>query len=156
VAIVDRAPAREAPVAVLLGDGLTGVVTVLGAMSSGRPCAPFDAREPEPRLAAMLRVAGPPAIAAAAEPAARARAVAPGVDVMIADEVASTERRCPREAYGAGDAGIIIFTSGSTGTPKGVVLASQSLLLQTVTAREVYAMTSDDRIAQLSPLSYAA
>ena len=52
------------------------------------------------------------------------------------------------------DAAYVIYTSGSTGEPKGVVVSHRALAWYTVAAIEHYGLSPEDRIPQLSSISF--
>ncbi|NWJ45584.1 MAG: amino acid adenylation domain-containing protein [Chloroflexi bacterium] len=48
----------------------------------------------------------------------------------------------------------VVYTSGSTGTPKGVMVSHAALLNFTEAARQLYAITPQDRVLQFASLSF--
>lgn len=69
------------------------------------------------------------------------------------DDVATAEMRPPAARIDL-DIAYVMFTSGSTGTPKGIVHTHRSGLSYARAAIDVYGVTSEDRLANHSPLHF--
>ncbi len=52
------------------------------------------------------------------------------------------------------DLAYILFTSGSTGSPKGVMLSHRNALTFVEAARDLFGITSDDRLSNICPLHF--
>jgi acyl-coenzyme A synthetase/AMP-(fatty) acid ligase len=74
----------------------------------------------------------------------------------IFGELARCEPGGPANAAGPDDDAVILFTSGTTATPKGVVLNFREFLLNVGPAAEGFGITSDDRLYDCRPFSWAS
>jgi long-chain acyl-CoA synthetase len=62
----------------------------------------------------------------------------------------------PQRPAGPSDDAVILFTSGTTARPKGVVLNFREFLLNVGPAAEGFGLTTDDRVYDCRPFSWAS
>ncbi|MCC6981721.1 MAG: amino acid adenylation domain-containing protein [Bauldia sp.] len=139
-------------VAVALPRSIGMVVTMLAALRLGAAYLPIDLGHPPARIAAMLRLAQPRAIASDE----RHRHLFPAGSRLVSARANGTVPP-PARALPAAEptgAAYVIFTSGSTGEPKGVVVEHRAIVNRLLWMREQYAIGPGDRILQKTPASF--
>jgi len=156
------------PVGLMAGQTVETLLGVIALVKAGRLVVILDGHLPEARVQHICALAGIREVLAdqahrerAAALVADPAAVLP-VDTMLDDCLAIAEGDEPIAAVpaaterGGTDGVTIVFTSGSTGMPKGVVLTHRQELVDTASARAMFALTPEDRVALVLPLGFAA
>ena len=125
------------------------IPALLGILAAGAAYVPLDSADPSARTAAVLADAAPIAVLADAAEAFRLPA---GPPVWQVDDIA-TEGRC-RYQVRAEDPAYVIYTSGSTGRPKGVVVPHRAIVARVRALRELYPLTSADRVLHKAHIAF--
>ncbi len=130
---------------------------------------PLDPRAPSARLATVCADCGvevvvidsahsrsAPELVAAGVRGLLCLGDAPDVAVRTAtrDDVARAPDTPLRFRRGGADLAYVLYTSGSTGRPKGVMITHENALTFIDWAAKHFALTPDDRILNLSPLTF--
>jgi long-chain acyl-CoA synthetase len=118
--------------ALAIGNRLAFVAAVLGALKGGLTVAPLDVRLTSDERRAVLDNLRPAA---------------------TAHDVVGDEVEWPAVESGAPP--LILYTSGSTGAPKGAVLSQAALVAGVRSWIEVLALTADDVVLAVLPLSHS-
>lgn len=140
------------------------VVGMLGVLASGGVLLPIDPQLPQLRKAIALRQAGATRLLHTGTPRGdrwwrdAGHQFLDGVidpaegRLMIQDLTEKRESQLPR--LSGDDAAYIFFTSGTTGTPKGILGLHKGLSHFVNWQRDRFAVGSEDRVAQLTSISF--
>ncbi|ACU37468.1 non-ribosomal peptide synthetase [Actinosynnema mirum] len=156
-ALVAGGVRRGDPVGVCLSRGPWSVAAMLAVWRAGGAYVPLDPALPEERLRYALAEAGA-RVAVVDErtsgPLTRlgAQVVPVGSTTPGAHPAADPDPADPDPT----DLAYVIFTSGSTGRPKAVGVDHGPLAAHVAAARELYALTPDDRVLSFASLSFDA
>ncbi|HEY8536257.1 MAG TPA: amino acid adenylation domain-containing protein, partial [Vicinamibacterales bacterium] len=144
-------------VALLLEPGIDAVAAMFGALRIGAAYVPLDPADPPARLEALLRDAGPRALATAPDRVPEARAlVGDDVAVLAADDDEPIEAPGPAPALAPDTIAFVMYTSGSTGEPKGVLQTHGNLLHYIEQYASTLRIAPSDRHSMLYSLSFSA
>ncbi|MEU8827325.1 amino acid adenylation domain-containing protein [Streptomyces sp. NPDC048636] len=145
------------------------VVALLAVLKSGAAYVPLDPDHPAERLAYLLEDTAPALVVTdtttALPPAGgvpRLLLDAPEGPPSAADQTSATDGTsaaddtAPPAAPAPEDPAYIIHTSGSTGRPKGVVVPHRAVVNALEWMRELYGLTSEDRMLQKTPAGFDA
>jgi surfactin family lipopeptide synthetase A len=150
-AVVARAGAQTAPVALLLRGGASTVVAGLAVLKAGRAYAPVDAQLPELKarqiwasLDSPLMLTDERSFPVALKIAGDPKKIL-NIDT-IDQNFSSDDLNMPGSADSVA---YINFTSGSTGEPKGVVWNHRSELFGIRTKTNALQIAADDRVSLL-------
>lgn len=153
---VARKGLRRGDVVGVVGPPCFGTIAALvGVLRSGAVMAPIDARLPALRQEVMLRESGAKAVIRSGE-----RKAGEGMPVIAAD---AESGRCPEAEdtdasslpeLAGDDAAYVFFTSGTTGAPKAVLGCHKGLAHFIHWQRETFGVGGDDRVAQVTALSF--
>jgi amino acid adenylation domain-containing protein len=143
----------RSPVAILIDNGPSLTVAVMGALKSGRIQVPLDRTYPRHMLVEMLKVAGASAILTdGANGELAAELAKPGgqpvlhVEALDGDDVADLAL-----PLSPGDPVALNFTSGSTGTPKGGVHTHRNLMHVAMRQANTFRLGQHDRYITTQP-----
>ena len=148
----------EEPIALLVEQGITAVIMLLGVLKAGKFYVPLNPSYPRARLVDVVRDVEPALI------------LSSSLHFSLACELA--EDKCPVVNYASLDAsrseldpkleirpdalGYLFYTSGSTGRPKGVPQSQRNILHQILTYSNGLHISPDDRITMLHSHSFSA
>ncbi len=149
------------PVAVIMPKGIETVCAYFGVAYTGRIYAPIDSSMPTRRIQQIIETINPSAIVTTEEMLDFVRASIGEVNTQIflfRDIISGEVDENDRVAVGiiSTDPLYVIFTSGSSGTPKGVVTSHLALMTYIESYSKMMRISSDDVIANQSPLDYIA
>ncbi|WP_341718121.1 amino acid adenylation domain-containing protein [Micromonospora sp. FIMYZ51] len=138
---IDRS-ATTSPVAVLTGRTAAMVAAILGVAKAGRTYLPIDPEHPPQRIRRVLGASGAEIIVTAGEVEPP-----PGLRVVDADACRAADLPGDRSRPAIPWTAPLyrIYTSGSTGEPKGVEVTHENLGSLIDGARELLALTENDR-----------
>ncbi|MEU5595077.1 type I polyketide synthase [Streptomyces sp. NPDC020298] len=158
-------------VAVLLGNRVEVIESLLAVLRAGAVGVPMDPRSSDGELAHMLDDSAARVVFADRDQSVRLRqllAERPEVTVVPVDgpgtdrsagyeELAATEPRVPApDDLGLDEVAWLLYTSGSTGTPKGVLSTQRSRLWSVASGIVgVLGLSADDRLLWPLPLHHA-
>ncbi|MGW7268245.1 amino acid adenylation domain-containing protein [Streptomyces sp. NPDC054842] len=140
-------------VGVCVGRGVWPVAAMLAVWRAGGVYVPLDTRIPEERLRYMLREAGVRHVMCDA--GTREKVTLLGATAVDVEHV-RPHQDGPRHTPDPDDLAYVIFTSGSTGRPKAVGVEHHALDAHVATAREMFALTEDDRVLTFASTSFDA
>ncbi len=127
-------------------------VATLGIIKAGAAYVPLDAIYPEDRVAFMIEDTRPRVIMGHGALLAKLRE--PAAPLLPLEESLDDEPDdAPPEIATGRDLAYVMFTSGSTGKPKGVCVP-QRAVASLVLGRDVVDLGPDDRVAQVTVLSF--
>ncbi|MFH0240924.1 amino acid adenylation domain-containing protein [Streptomyces sp. HK10] len=153
VALVEAGVGRGSAVGVLLRRGIGSVVAMAAVWRAGGVYVPLDPDLPLERLRFMAAEAGVDCVVADAATAGVCDALA--LPAVPADEV-RPDPGGPRRVPDPRDLAYTIFTSGSTGRPKAVGVEHHALAAHVAAARELFAITAEDRVLAFASFSFDA
>ena len=153
--IIAQAGDKEGPVAILVEQGVSQIIAVLGVLKSGRVYSAMDLSNPPERLAGMLADLGACLVVSNSNNSTLARSLVDGsVPVVEMDKLNGGDGKI-LVARSADDLAGVCFTSGSSGRPKGVVHTHRGLLHWVGTSINRYCMNPDDKLPFPFSCSYA-
>ena len=148
----------EEPIALLVEQGITAIVMLLGVLKAGKFYVPLNPSYPRARLVDVVRDVEPALILSSSS------------HFSLACDLA--EDKCHVVNYGSLDAspseldpkletrpdalGYLFYTSGSTGRPKGVPQSQRNILHQILTYSNGLHICPDDRVTMLHSHSFSA
>ena len=152
--LADVGARPEAVIGVHLERGVDLIRSILAIMRTGAAYLPLDPSLPPERLTAICSQVRPVAVIAAR---ADAFPVA-GAPLFALGEVTAEAARWPAAPPASGlrpdNLGYVIYTSGSTGDPKPVAVSHGSLAGVIAELAVEYAITPDDRVAQMASIAF--
>lgn len=144
----------EQRVAVNLPRGVDVIVAILGILRAGGAYVPVDTLYPDHRRDLMISASGARYTITSAWLTGARVPTTPALTVAeLTEATVSTSEVLP--AVEAGQASCVLFTSGSSGQPKPIVLEHRNLQYF-ATNPDLPALTSTDRVAQVSSMSFDA
>jgi amino acid adenylation domain-containing protein len=145
------------PIALLMESGSAVVSTILGVLNAGKIYLPLDPAYPQARIRAMLEDSESRLIITSARHHNLAHELAGnGAQIMNVDELdSSLSSEDLQLSLSADTLACILYTSGSTGEPKGVVHSHRNILHKTKEYTRVLQLSSEDKIALLSPCTFS-
>ncbi len=143
-------------VAFLIEPGAAFVQTLFGIWHAGALAVPLSPLHAAPELAHVIADATPAVIVASRALAPRLAAAAPGVAVVIAEDLPAAPPPGPNvHVHPRADAdGLMLYTSGTTGRPKGVRLSHAALAATVSSLQEAWRWRQDDRLLHVLPLHH--
>ena len=148
----------EEPIALLVEQGITAVVMLLGVLKAGKFYVPLNPSYPRERLVDVVRDVEPALILSSSRHFSLAWDLAEGkchvVDYGSLD--ASRSELEPKLEIRPDALGYLFYTSGSTGRPKGVPQSQRNILHQILTYSNGLHISPDDRITMLHSHSFSA
>ncbi len=147
-ALTARGIGPEQVVGVLLPRTPDLIVAILGILKAGASFVVLASDYPQERMRFIIEDANI-GIIISDQPATST------VDVLrLTDEVASQPTSAPATHVLPESAAYIIYTSGTTGQPKGVVVERGPLSAHIASIRQVFGITSRDRVLQFASLTF--
>jgi len=152
-AIRRRRAGPGAPVAVVMPQGASAVVAILGVLRTGACYLPLDPRWPETQRRAMLARCTPDLVLVSASTAADHGGYA---DVLgIEEALAEADAPLPPPSVAADDLAYVFFTSGTSGAPKGVMDTHRHVLHNVMRYTNALAIAPGDRLTLLQSVGFS-
>lgn len=129
----------EMPVGLSMQRSVDMLVGLLGILKAGGVYLPLDPDYPAERISFML---------------AQTQAKVVLTQQNIAEALRQQPTHNPNVSIHAAHLAYLIYTSGSTGQPKGVMVEHGGLVSHTLTMRQHYALTAQDRVLQFASMSF--
>ncbi len=155
-AVLERRGGEAEPVALLLEQGTTAIVAILGALKAGKAYVPLDPAYPVTRIGQILQDVEPPLVITEGRHLRVARELGldgPGLLTLDALDPAR-----PAHDPGLGLApdrlACVLYTSGSTGRPKGVMISHRAVLHEVLRTTNELHLTPDDRQTLLRSVGF--
>lgn len=141
-------------VGVLVERSVDLVATLLGILKAGAAYLPLSTTHPPAYLAKLLATAG--ARHAVAGPQLAHRLADADVQVLTPRSLMRPPEQNlpPAPRVSPENLAYALFTSGSTGEPKGVAITHRSLSNVVATMRQMYELTSADRVLQFANIGF--
>jgi len=162
-ALVNRGVGPEQVVALAMPRSIEVIVTMLAVLKAGGAFLPVDLRHPAPRIAAMVKDAGPVLMVAAGGSPPDLGGLGRVVSfAALSDEAAGrspldlTDDQDRPAPLRVGHPAYVIYTSGSTGRPKGVVVTHRGIPSLTAAQAEEFGVGPGSRVLQFASLSFDA
>src|SRR5262245_2258421 len=149
---------EEAPIALLIEQGVTVIAAIIGMLKAGRIYVPIDPSFPKERLRYILEDSQACLIAtnstnfSLAHELAKDKIRVLNIDTLDSDY--STENLCL--SLSSHTVAYIVYTSGSTGEPKGVLQNHRNVLYSVFVETNSFHISSEDRLILLYPFSSSA
>lgn len=143
-------PDATTPVAVLCGDDMSWVRSILAALKLGRPYVPLEPAQPPARIAALLGDAGATLVCTDHASVALAREAAGGRRVLNVLDIGEPPDDDLGIAVAPDTPAYVLYTSGSTGRPKGVVHTQRSVAALARRHAGALALVPTDRVVLLA------
>lgn len=136
--------------------GVSTITTLLGILKAGAAYVAIDTRYPDARRDLMITASRSTMVVTEPGWAGRlAHLPIPAVELRNEALPAGEDAVPERVPVGPADAACVLFTSGSSGAPKAIVLEHRNLLYF-ATNPALPRMTAQDRVAQVSSISFDA
>jgi amino acid adenylation domain-containing protein/non-ribosomal peptide synthase protein (TIGR01720 family) len=145
-------------VGICLPRSLDLIVGLLGILKAGAAYLPLDPEYPRDRLQYMLEDTQTPLVLASKQ----TLEVLPPIDAetlsmdSLAGEFDAQPMENPKTGVQPDDLAYIIYTSGSTGLPKGVLIPHLAVVNHNLAVKDLFALTSEDRVFQFSTINFDA
>ncbi|MBP2436782.1 non-ribosomal peptide synthetase [Microbacterium amylolyticum] len=150
--VESAAAGSDAPVGVLVGRSPNLVAALLGVLMSGRAYLPLDGKDPDSRIATILRDAEAVVVCVDHDRASRIptdlRLLSVDVQKLGTSAVITRIPTPDAPAY-------VMYTSGSTGTPKGCIITHRNVV-RLVTDQSYFDFTPAQRILHTSSPAFDA
>jgi acyl-coenzyme A synthetase/AMP-(fatty) acid ligase len=140
---------------VLIDQGASVIVAMLGVWKAGKIFVPLDTRQPTARMLKILDDCQAELLVTDDSSLSDAQAVLrPGMQLVNLDKLdAALSSKDVLRPISADAPACVMYTSGSTGLPKGVVQTHRNLLHKTMTHTATLQLGQRDRLAQLATCS---
>jgi len=128
--LLDKGNQEQQRIAVLFGQGISTIASILGCLKAGKTYVPLDYTSPGRRLASIVSDAHVSALLTNSENLELARQISPNLNIIInVDDIAdASPSGHPGLDISPHQPAYIIYTSGSTGKPKGIVQNHRNVL----------------------------
>lgn len=154
--VVKQGTTSTAPVGILTTHGSRAIISMLGALTAGRPYVPLDPTYPEDRLRFMIQDAGISIALATQDHAALADRLMDGNGrVLVLGSTPAQDATLP-EPPRPDEVAYLLYTSGSTGRPKAVMQTHGNLLEQAARYADAIGLSAADRLAWMASVSFDA
>jgi amino acid adenylation domain-containing protein len=145
----------EGLVAVAMERSLELVVSLLAVMKAGGAYLPLDPRDPQGRLATLLRGSGARVLLAGDLDLPAPREGDPVVvRVGPSADPGGEPTDNPASGVGPDNLAYVIYTSGSTGVPKGAMNTHRGIVNRLFWMQEAYGLGAADRVLQKTPFTF--
>jgi len=148
---IESVEQSDAPIAILLPNGVAYVVAVFAVLASKRIGLLLDQRDPASRNAAIVSTAGVKLMLAPTDligaPAWRDVAI---VNIADAFDAAVAATPPTHEPLALDAPAFVLCTSGSTGLPKAIVHSQRTMLHWVRTVADALHLTPEDRVLSIS------
>ena len=151
-ALLDQCAPGTEPIALLLEDDASLIVTILGVLKAGKIYVPLDPSVAPARLTAVLQDLQARLLVTNRQHLPLATALAdPGCAVLNVDAIStSIPAENLKHSIAPDTPSAIIYTSGSTGLPKGVVQNHRHVLHNIMKHTNGFHLSADDRMTLLA------
>lgn len=150
---------RGERIALLLPNGPSAIVSIVGTMSAGYVAVPLDPNLARPQAVSMIHLCGARIVLCTRAAWAHVELLAADLDARVLDletdlvalvmsEAASESATSPQPE----DDAVLMYTSGSTGRPKGVLVTHAALMARVRNHAQAHAIVADDRLLCVLPL----
>ncbi|MFH9354567.1 amino acid adenylation domain-containing protein [Kitasatospora sp. NPDC017646] len=160
--LVSRGAGPDRTVAICVPRGPELIAALLAVLKTGAAYLPLDADYPAARTAFMIEDCAPVCAVTVRE---AAKALTPGLPLLVLDDPATAEDLRARDARPVtdadrlaplrpGHAAYVIYTSGSTGRPKGTVIPHSAMVNQVLWVKDFFGLGPADRLVQFASVSW--